>query len=270
MMIKNNSKVRKVKYSLVSLSSPFILATVEIWAQMRTAHVPLSEEVTTGDFTRQYILLFVIVLGLIGAVIWVFNNKKNQKNSASRNSWDIDLLDADKEMERLRKNQNLIGKKKNPAQKNFAKELPQTNKVFRHNGGDETQHQELSVNGSEKTLLKLPIFSVQGFKHTLPFTPLLISNDPALMSAIEQTNDELEEDEAVREIALRILNAFKTRNSVEALAQIALYDLSSNLRLRALTILSDFDHESVFEIILLACATRPAKFGRLRHAACFA
>ncbi|HLM61750.1 MAG TPA: HEAT repeat domain-containing protein, partial [Pyrinomonadaceae bacterium] len=41
---------------------------------------------------------------------------------------------------------------------------------------------------------------------------------------------------------------------VEALAQIALYDLSSSLRSKAVNVLAEFDHESVFETILLACA----------------
>ncbi|MEO6051318.1 MAG: hypothetical protein ABIP78_08305 [Pyrinomonadaceae bacterium] len=50
------------------------------------------------------------------------------------------------------------------------------------------------------------------------------------------------------------MTAFRTRNSVEALSQIALYDLSSNLRSKAVATLTDFDHESVFEAILLACA----------------
>ena len=74
------------------------------------------------------------------------------------------------------------------------------------------------------------------------------------MSAIEQTHDEFEEDEDLRDLALRILTQFKTRNSVEALSQMALYDLSANLRSKAVTILSEFNHESVFEPILQASA----------------
>ena len=87
-----------------------------------------------------------------------------------------------------------------------------------------------------------------------PFMQLPISNDDALLSAIEQTQDEFEEDESVRELAVRILARFETKNSVESLSQVALYDLSSTLRSKAVGILSDFDHESVFETLLLACA----------------
>jgi len=53
---------------------------------------------------------------------------------------------------------------------------------------------------------------------------------------------------------LKILAAFKTSNSVEAISQIALYDLSSILRAKAVSVLAEFNHESVFETILLACA----------------
>ena len=101
---------------------------------------------------------------------------------------------------------------------------------------------------------RLPINSFNELSPAKPFQPLQVSNDESLLSAIEQANEEFEEDEAVRDLAVRILAAFRTRNSVEALAQIALYDLSSNLRSKAVTILADFDHPSVFETILLACA----------------
>ncbi len=43
MLIKNNSKVRKVKYSLVNLLSLIIFTTMEIWAQMPTVPVSVPE-----------------------------------------------------------------------------------------------------------------------------------------------------------------------------------------------------------------------------------
>lgn len=101
---------------------------------------------------------------------------------------------------------------------------------------------------------QLPINSFTQLGNAKTYRELPISDEPALLDAIDQANDESEEDEAVREIALRVLAAFKTQNSVEAVAQIALYDLSSNLRSKAVATLAEFDHESVFEAILLACA----------------
>ncbi len=101
---------------------------------------------------------------------------------------------------------------------------------------------------------QLPINSFLQLTEPREIEPLPFSDDPSLLNAIEQTNEVFEEDEAVRDLALRILARFTTQNSVEALSQIALYDLSSNLRSKAVTTLTEFDHESVFETILLACA----------------
>ena len=101
---------------------------------------------------------------------------------------------------------------------------------------------------------QLPINAFHQLAPAKGFRPLEVSDDPALVTAIEQANEEFEEDEAVRELALRILAAFKTQNSIEALSQIAIYDLSSTLRAKAVTTLAEFDHETVFETVLLACA----------------
>ncbi len=107
---------------------------------------------------------------------------------------------------------------------------------------------------NEQGTASLPIFSFAKIKQTESYEPLPFSEEPALLSAIEQVREEFEEDEEIRALAVRILAAFKTSNSVEALSQVALYDLSSNQRSVAVTTLSEFDHESVFETILLACA----------------
>ncbi len=101
---------------------------------------------------------------------------------------------------------------------------------------------------------KLPINSFKELTEAKPFDLLPIGNDEALMNAIDQTQDEQEEDENVRELAVKILAKFKTRNSIEALSDVALYDLSASLRSKAIGILADFDHESVFESLLLGCA----------------
>jgi HEAT repeat protein len=116
------------------------------------------------------------------------------------------------------------------------------------------EKEEQSAGENEKTAAPLPIFSIKRLELARPFDALPISNDEDLMSAVEQGYDEFEEDEEVRDLAVRVLAAFKKRNSVETLSQIALYDLSSGLRSKAVNILSEFDHESVFETILLANA----------------
>jgi len=101
---------------------------------------------------------------------------------------------------------------------------------------------------------QLPINTFSELTPAEMYNPLPVSNDPSLINAIEQANEEFEEDETIRELSVRILMAFRNRNAVDSLAQIALYDLSAALRSKAVSALADFDHDSVFETILLACA----------------
>lgn len=80
------------------------------------------------------------------------------------------------------------------------------------------------------------------------------SKDAALLRAIEEVNEESEEDVQARTNALKLLSSYRNSNAVAAIAQMALYDLSSKLRSDAVGILSELDHESVFETIVTACA----------------
>jgi len=99
----------------------------------------------------------------------------------------------------------------------------------------------------------LPIFEIKEILVPCHVEPLPYSNDEELISAIERSNVEVEGDDNVREAALAILADFRTSNSVDAIAEVALYDLSTGLRSMALAALADFDHEAVFETILLQC-----------------
>jgi hypothetical protein len=121
-------------------------------------------------------------------------------------------------------------------------------------GGSSSESKEFKEKMMRAQYAALPINSFLKLTEARTYTPLPLSSDPGLLSAIEQANDEFEEDEAVRELAVRVLAAFRNRNSVDALSQLALYDLSANVRSRAVVTLTEFDHESVFETILLACA----------------
>jgi len=255
MLIRNNLQMREIKYRLVNFAIIVLSATGKVWAQMPSVPVPSpDEEIAADDFWWWYPALFVLVLGLAGAIFWRFKNKKagkkavrkaaskNKKSSQVENSWEINSIDSNKELEWLRKNHKIMGARGN--KKSSVKRQPQNIPAT----------EVPSQKSGETDSMFMPILSINELKFARPFEKLPISNDPALLSAIEQTQDEFEEDEAVRELAVRILNAFKTRNSVEALSQVALYDLSANLRSKAVTILSDFNHESVFATILLACA----------------
>lgn len=252
---------------LVNILFLILFASFEILAQVRMV-VPEEETVEPPeDYTWWYIALFILTVGLTGAIVWKFKSKNAEaENSRSKNKQKEqdrpdNSLDAEKELEWLRKNQKLVNKNhgRKSAKKNLPGNFPRTSKVLNRNKN------EAEAAETEKEAY-LPVFSIRRLERARPFNPLAISNDESLISAIEQAHEEFEEDEQVRELAVRVLAAFKTRNSVEALSQMALYDLSSNLRSKAVGILAEFNHESVFETILLACAdpTREVKAAAAR------
>jgi hypothetical protein len=210
-----------------------------------------------------FTMAFLAVAGLGIAVFFWYRSKKgankveyNYKNRYanyySEQTYDMNDagVDADKELEWLRKAKKK-SVKKDPAPIGF-----EAKKVLGREDGDakSTDTKTFQEKMRRMQYSQLPINSFSKLAPAKRYTPLPDSEDPALLSAIEQANDEYEEDEAVRELALKVLAAFRNRNAIEALSQIALYDLSSNIRSKAVGALAEFDHESVFESILLACA----------------
>lgn len=213
------------------------------------------------DFTWWYISLAVLGAALAIAVMaWLKKKKAAQETDAnaesnSRSSSYIAedgsvSFDANEELEWLRKNHKAVDR---------TRRRPERAKPV--NAGSQAKPapppvEDIPVPMNVALLQSFdpPVFEFKRLEPTAKVDPLPLSNDEALLSAIEQSQDEYEEDEEIRELALRILAAFRTRNAVEALSQIAIYDLSSGLRSRAVSILSEINHESVFEAILLACA----------------
>ncbi|MGD9561327.1 MAG: hypothetical protein AB7F88_03610 [Pyrinomonadaceae bacterium] len=100
----------------------------------------------------------------------------------------------------------------------------------------------------------LPIGTMKKVHRANAFIQLPESHDRALLEAIEITGEDSEADAPERLQALKVLATFKTSNAVAAISQIALYDLSSKLRSDAVAVLSEIDHESVFEAIVTTCA----------------
>lgn len=278
--ISNSSKTMNFNHSIsfrfsqtaikcASLFSPVIFTALQVFAQTQV-RVPPAAAQPKEDYTWWYVTLFLLFLGLAGAVFWMLKTKKEQKEAASKISkkermmsenrnWDVNSVDADKEMEWYRRHKKSVGKLSQNGNKNLADNLPKTGKIFNRRAEPEDTFIDFSENDIDKNFQtpqfnQFPVYKFQKLELARPFAPLSISNDEDLMSAIEQAHDEFEEDEEIRDLAVRILTRFKTRNSVEALTQVALYDLSSNLRSKAVSVLADFDHESVFETILLSCA----------------
>lgn len=259
-----------LRNKLIGIFSFLLLFAFGVFAQMPSVKVPQKQQQPppaqppmappAEDNTLYYIVLIVLFLGLGGAIVWWYKTKKAKADAndpKSKKQKTNEPVDADKEMEWFRKHQNVISKDRGK----YPKKFPKTNGVLNKKSVSEEELVEESIEVAvlrekmqKKHFSQLPINNFNELKASKPYNILPISNNSDLMSAVEQAQDEFEEDEEVRDLAVRVLAAFKTRNSVESLGQMALYDLSSNLRSKAVSILSDFDHESVFETILLACA----------------
>lgn len=260
-----------LRNKIAGIFSLILFYSFEILAQMPSVKVPQQNQPKpqpqavvppAEDNTLYYLVLLVLFFGLGGAIFWWYKTKQAASaevdpNAKKQKGKEGEPVDADKEMEWFRKHQNVIAKDRGK----YPKRLPKTSNVLAKKTPVEEELVEESIEVAvlrekmqKKQFSQLPINSFNELKPSKPYNILPISNNSDLMSAVEQSHDEFEEDEEVRDLAVRVLAAFKTRNSVESLGQIALYDLSSNLRSKAVSILSDFDHESVFETILLACA----------------
>ena len=254
-------KISEFGVSLGKKLSAFVFTitffAVEVWTQM--PQVVISDQADpepaaaagAEDQTWWYIMLVLLAVGLAGAIYWMKVSKSQQKEqakNADKKKLEPEAVDYEKELEWFRKNRKVINKQKSPNGKlpdNFPKPSRVVKSKTVNNGASEAKKIQTG---------QLPVFSIERIEFARPFDALPLSNDPALMSAVEQTQDEFEEDEGFRELSIKVLAAFKTRNAVEALSQVALYDLSSFLRSKAVSVLADFNHESVFETILLACA----------------
>lgn len=100
----------------------------------------------------------------------------------------------------------------------------------------------------------LPIGTMSKVHRANAYIQLPESHDRTLLEAIEMTGEDSEAEVPDRMQALKMLSGFRASNSVAAISQVALYDLSSKLRSDAVVILSELDHESVFETVVTACA----------------
>jgi hypothetical protein len=244
------------------------LSTATSLAQAAKPAVPPPVEEGSGIMT--WISYLLLAAGLIGVSYYLWQRSQQSQPAASEDeedesghNWSGHQVDAKQEMEWFHK----------------SKKPKKRTKVVgpnaeRRTGGDRRARSRenapaaapasrdeavSSARAYQEKLRKyqysqLPVHSFIQITEARAFDRLPMAHDPDLLSAVDQAHDEYEEEEAFREIAVKVLAKFKTRNSVEGLSQMALYDLSSNIRSKAVSTLTDFDHESVFETILLACA----------------
>jgi len=240
---------------------PIALLTFAAHAVAQAASSAPDESESSGLFYS--LLMFALAAGAFGIAYYFwkksqksiepkYNYEGHKKELDSSGAYDLEGLDADKELEWLRKAKKTTDPQN--GRKPTAVESPIRSTTSAKPAAEDLDTKSFQEKMRRLQYNQLPINSFFQLAPARPYDPLPVSNNEGLLDAIEQTYVEDEDDEAVREVALRILTAFRTRNSVEALSQLALYDLSAPIRSKAVTTLTDFDHESVFETILLACA----------------
>lgn len=232
-------------------------------------NVPAGKQVVDRSGDMPWLTIFLVVIGVlaVGFLIWRrrsastgssapgYDRRRGGRRSTDKGD---DHVDAAMEFEWFRKTTRKPSSKSDPTDR---KSRPLSSGFSYSMGGSKVadnlpdlSSKQFQERMKELQYAHLPIHGFVKLADARPYDQLPISSDPSLLDAIEQASEEFEEDEAIRELAVKILAAFRTRNSVEALSQIALYDLSVAVRSKAITALTDFDHESVFETILLACA----------------
>ena len=244
-----------------------IFSTVLLCAASAAAQSPAAE---TEGWGMTYFLVVVAIIGAGAAwIFWSGSNKGGNKPDLSyKNRYQNyyaksagHKAGADPETDWLRKGKNLGSKSNNltfDPRRIGTLTPPKRTKITATNsaGIDESAIDTKAFQEKMRKMQygQLPINSIHELVPAAQFKPLPFSEDESLLNAIDQANEEFEEDQEVRDLAVRVLSAFRTRNSVETLSQIALYDLAAPVRSKAVTTLTEFDHESVFEGILLACA----------------
>lgn len=256
------------KERFIGIISLFCFTAADALAQAAPSTAESQSVDSSGGGIGLTMILVLLVVAAGGYILWRLrsapasdgaNSYANSVQGRTISRAQEKAVGAEKERERLetlnRSETNLDRRSRDPKDSKTAAELA----GLMQNGqgyGDELQAQAKAFQEKMRRsqFAQLPINSFVKLTDPRRFDPLPLSSDPALTNAIEQAGEEFEDDESIREASVRVLAAFRTRNSVEALSQIALYDLSAAIRSKAVTALTEFDHESVFEAILLACA----------------
>ena len=198
----------------------------------------------SSDSPIIYVLIFALGVAISGAVVWWF--------ARGRSAASGDSPTGNKDGE--------FPKKSTAPQrsaKTRRKRKPKMAEIASGRSAILSQFEEV-VKKNKDLYRPMPVFQIDSIECSSSVDTLPDFDDETLEKAILISTDESEADTDQREQALTLLSSFRTRNSVEAVSQMALYDLSSRLRSQAVSALAKFDHESVFETILLA-STDPAQ-----------
>lgn len=250
---------------------------VPIYAQSRPP--------ASSDGTMYWIFLIILVIALAGVVFFWWRKKNEVQieviSNAPRNprpattgkkitdtkSAKIKAKREDREVEAWIQEQAQIVQDSviKPGEKRDAAKTAQEAIKRKTAQALSTYTDNLKSVAAKIPMESLPIFKINRIVPITETEALFYVDDEDLEDAIIQIRQE-DDDEDVREIAVRVLSAFRAQNAVECLAQVAHYDLSQRLRVAAVISLGEYDHPAVFEAILIACAdpTREVKAAAAR------
>ena len=217
----------------------------------------------SDDYTLLYLGL-VVVAAAVGAVFWVRAKKKKQERyPKSKTETTIRRAGArpvsNNGKERKVDDWIQAGSAENKKRSMEKNNLNGASKTSNSNGAKKSfenfQNSKQNGFGKEKASSE-PAVDLSFWQLTTPqpIKPLpSVAHDESVIDALEQLKED-DDDEMMRSLAIRVLTAAKTQESIEGLSQVALYDSSARHRIEAIMALAAFDHELVFEPILLAGA----------------
>lgn len=225
--------VGRINLSIFSLLIVVSAAMPALGQKLKVVSTPKPK---SDGFSEYYLIAFVLGIAISGVIFWWFRVR-----SVGLELFEESVTDGQKNTQSRTRSRRLKRAKAGPS-------------IEKVDGTNILAQFEDVVKKTKEFHRKLPIFEITDFETPSGYEELPNSNDPELLLAVNQSDEEIQSDAKIREAALAVLADARTRQSVEAISQIALYDLSSGLRSSALAALADFDHETVFETVLLACA----------------
>lgn len=139
-----------------------------------------------------------------------------------------------------------------PERRNLGRRTEVDRRGSETNGGTVGRQQEEAA--KQASIEDLPVVLFNGLAALPKLEPLPFSDDESLMAAIDEANHEIEPDDEIRAMAIKVLVMFRNGNAVEAMSRLVRNDPSPQIRAKAVAALAEYDHESVFPPIVLASA----------------
>lgn len=203
-------------------------------AQMTISAAQSANSTPAQDATLWYFLMTILGAVFCASIFWWRRGKNKEQAVATRSGKNVSAAKSEKEIAAAEGYDNSDYRRENL-------EIPSWLKQSQNNQ---------DADGAKKAI-EIPTFDSLAAPAVIEDLP--VSDDANLLKAIAQLRD-ITATEEEREEAITVLSGYATQNSIDALAEVVKNDESSRLRIGALNALGSFNHESVFEPILIACA----------------